>query len=336
VFLTAFHRRRDAFRRKGDIFCLQRDAFRSRESIFYRPHGIFCDYAPPSDHRASPSDHRVAPIDNFYIHSRHFVPPPGAANTSPGGVTAPGVFASGLSGPRIHAAAPTTRRSKMAKNYYLPRDDSGKAQLLEHLARRLPAYAETLEVSAADIASLQADAEAFRHAIASTDSIQANARQWTAYKNLQRDGGVRRNPRPQLPHLPVPARDVAPGIVPRLIALAPASRRPTSTTRRSATTSRSSAPSSASPRRLEARPGHPQRGRPTGHQVAQGRRRRHRNLGRSRRRPGLPSRHHHQRHRLHRHHTPATGAVWKYKAIYRLRDAQVGQWSGVVSVAVGA
>ena len=31
----------------------------------------------------------------------------------------------------------------------------------------------------------------------------------------------------------------------------------------------------------------------------------------------------------------ATGAVWKYKAIYRLRDAQVGQWSGVVSVAVG-
>ena len=107
----------------------------------------------------------------------------------------------------------------MAKNYYLPRDDSGKAQLLEHLARRLPAYAETLEVSAADIASLQADAEAFRHAIASTDSIQANARQWTAYKNLQRDGGVRVNPRPQLPHLPVPARDVAPGIVPRLIAL---------------------------------------------------------------------------------------------------------------------
>jgi hypothetical protein len=82
----------------------------------------------------------------------------------------------------------------MAKNYYLPRDDSGKAQLLEHLARRLPAYAETLEVSAADIASLQADAEAFRHAIASTDSIQANARQWTAYKNLQRDGGVRVEP----------------------------------------------------------------------------------------------------------------------------------------------
>ena len=53
----------------------------------------------------------------------------------------------------------------MAKNYYLPKDDSGKAELLEHLANRLPAYAETLEVSAADIASLQADAEAFRDAM---------------------------------------------------------------------------------------------------------------------------------------------------------------------------
>jgi len=41
VFLTAFHRRRYAFQRKGDIFCPQRDAFRLRESIFYRPHGIF-------------------------------------------------------------------------------------------------------------------------------------------------------------------------------------------------------------------------------------------------------------------------------------------------------
>ena len=78
----------------------------------------------------------------------------------------------------------------MAKNYYLPKDDSGKAELLEHLANRLPAYAETLEISALDIAGLQADAEAFRDAIACTNAIQANARHWTAFKNFQRDGGV--------------------------------------------------------------------------------------------------------------------------------------------------
>jgi hypothetical protein len=33
---------------------------------------------------------------------------------------------------------------------------------------------------------------------------------------------------------------------------------------------------------------------------------------------------------------PATAALWKYKAIYRLRDEQVGNWSDVISVAVGS
>jgi len=31
---------------------------------------------------------------------------------------------------------------------------------------------------------------------------------------------------------------------------------------------------------------------------------------------------------------PGTSAVWKYKAIYRLGDEQVGQWSDVVSIPV--
>ena len=31
---------------------------------------------------------------------------------------------------------------------------------------------------------------------------------------------------------------------------------------------------------------------------------------------------------------PGTGTVWKYKAIYRLNDEQVGQWSDVASVSV--
>src|ERR1700720_1989927 len=32
---------------------------------------------------------------------------------------------------------------------------------------------------------------------------------------------------------------------------------------------------------------------------------------------------------------PAGGGIWKYKAIYRLHDEQVGQWSDIVSVPVG-
>lgn len=33
---------------------------------------------------------------------------------------------------------------------------------------------------------------------------------------------------------------------------------------------------------------------------------------------------------------PATAAVWKYKAIFRVGDQRVGQWSDVVSITVGA
>jgi len=32
---------------------------------------------------------------------------------------------------------------------------------------------------------------------------------------------------------------------------------------------------------------------------------------------------------------PATQAIWKYKAIYRIDDQQAGQWSQEVSVVVG-
>lgn len=32
---------------------------------------------------------------------------------------------------------------------------------------------------------------------------------------------------------------------------------------------------------------------------------------------------------------PGTSAAWRYKAINRLHDEQVGQWSDVVSIAVG-
>ena len=78
----------------------------------------------------------------------------------------------------------------MAKNYYMPKDDSGKAELLEHLATRLPIYAELLEISTADINSLQADATAFRYTLSAFNVVQGNGRLWTACKNLQRAGGT--------------------------------------------------------------------------------------------------------------------------------------------------
>ena len=107
----------------------------------------------------------------------------------------------------------------MAKNYYMPKDDSGKAELLEHLATRLPIYAELLEISAIDVASVQADATAFRYTLSAYNVVQGNARQWTAFKNLQRDGGTGTSAYPQAPNLPAPAQAVPLGIVPRLSGL---------------------------------------------------------------------------------------------------------------------
>ena len=108
----------------------------------------------------------------------------------------------------------------MAKSYYLPKDDSGKAELLEHLAARLPLYAEPLEVSPADVTSLQADAAAFRYTLSSFNAVQANAKLWTAFKTLQRDGGNGGSTAfPHAPNLPAPVPAVPLGIIPRLTAL---------------------------------------------------------------------------------------------------------------------
>ena len=223
----------------------------------------------------------------------------------------------------------------MAKSYYLPKDDSGKAELLEHLANRLPAYAETLEISALDIAGLKADAEAFRDTIACTNAIQANARHWTAFKNLQRDGGVSVNPRPHAPDLPAPAQDVAPGIVPRLTALV--ARLKTARNYNEAIgrdlqiigAEQAVATGDWKPALdIGIKAGHPVIQWPKGDadaiEIWADR-------GDGFSLAAIPT----SADYTDTNAKPATGAVWKYKAIYRLRDAQVGQWSGVVSVAVG-
>ena len=104
----------------------------------------------------------------------------------------------------------------MPKNYYLPSDDSGKAELLEHLAARLPIHATALELSADDLTQLKADALAFRYTLSATNIVQANAKLWTAFKNLQRDGGPGETAYPNVSNLPAPVPAVPLGIIPRL------------------------------------------------------------------------------------------------------------------------
>ena len=61
----------------------------------------------------------------------------------------------------------------MANNSFMPSTDSGKADLLDHLASTLPHYATVLEVSNDYIFSLQADALSFRYILKSLAEMQA-------------------------------------------------------------------------------------------------------------------------------------------------------------------
>ena len=99
----------------------------------------------------------------------------------------------------------------MANSYYLPTDDGGKADLLAHFAAKLPLYAETLEISAADVASTQADAASFRYDLQAQQLSQAYAQQWTNHKNILKNGGADHADPPAPP-------PVAPGVIPRFTA----------------------------------------------------------------------------------------------------------------------
>ncbi len=107
----------------------------------------------------------------------------------------------------------------MAKSYYLPTDDGGKADLLAHFAAKLPQYADTLEISAADVASAQADAANFRYDLQCQQHSQAYAQQWTNHKNILRDGGADHADPPAPLILPEGPPPVAPGVIPRFTAL---------------------------------------------------------------------------------------------------------------------
>src|SRR5574343_504547 len=110
----------------------------------------------------------------------------------------------------------------MPKTYYLPTDDSGKAELLELIASQLPAYAEELGLTPTDVSEVKADAEAFRFTLAVLNQIQNNSKQWTAHKNLLRDSdtGGPVPPFPPMMELTAKAPAAAPkGIIPRLTRL---------------------------------------------------------------------------------------------------------------------
>ena len=109
----------------------------------------------------------------------------------------------------------------MSKSYYLPTDDNGKAAWLNNLSGKLPSYQVALGLTAADVASVTADAAFFTYALNAQIQVAAYSQQWTAYKNAARNGsGPALGDIPAAPVLPAPAPAmVPPGIFGRATAL---------------------------------------------------------------------------------------------------------------------
>ena len=225
----------------------------------------------------------------------------------------------------------------MPKNYYLPSDDSGKAELLEHLAARLPIHAAALELSPDDITQLKADALAFRYTLSATNIVQANAKLWTAFKNLQRDGGPGETAYPNVSNLPAPVPAVPLGIIPRLtnvVARIKAARNYSDAIGQDLDivgSLQAAGTDGAKPiLDITTKAGRPNiqwsKGKADALEIW---------VDRSDDKgfalftiassPRVPD----------PTPLPASPTRWKYKAIYRLKDVQIGDWSDVVSVAVG-
>ena len=59
------------------------------------------------------------------------------------------------------------------KTYYMPKDDVGKARLLEHLAKHLPVHAAALGLTENDINEVKADAAAFAYTLSALEPLEA-------------------------------------------------------------------------------------------------------------------------------------------------------------------
>ena len=113
----------------------------------------------------------------------------------------------------------------MAKSDYLPNDDGGKADLFVLFRENITPQLATLgllngAVPVSEITEQAADATYFRAVVDFTGTMQQAGQGWTAWKNSQRDGGAGTPQNPVVPALPAgfPSA-VLPGIVPRFRAL---------------------------------------------------------------------------------------------------------------------
>ncbi len=230
----------------------------------------------------------------------------------------------------------------MTTSYFMPTSDSGKADLLDHLASNLPRYKDLLTLSDDTCAFVLADAKSFRYTCQTMNDMQAYAHHWTVYKNQLRDDNSSLIPAlwPTAITFVVPRPDaVLFGIIPRLSALVAQIK-----TNKNYTpaigqdlwligSSTSVDPSTWKPQlNLQNKAGHPiiawTKGDASAIEIW---------VDRSDNANFVMLTINTEPNTNDNSPLPPPGntAMWKYKAIYRFHDEQVGQWSDVISVSVG-
>ncbi|HCI52192.1 MAG TPA: hypothetical protein DE312_02480 [Gallionella sp.] len=103
---------------------------------------------------------------------------------------------------------------------FMPQTETGKLELLEHLAATFSKYQSTFEISDADMQTLKSDAVNLRLAHTLKHQAQSYGHQCTAYMHLLWDGGNGDTSWPIAPVIvPSPAQIVTPGATARLSSL---------------------------------------------------------------------------------------------------------------------
>ena len=109
----------------------------------------------------------------------------------------------------------------MAKSNYINKNDSGFSAQTLGFKNNIGSYAALLGLSAAQVLAQAADADYFAYVLGCQQAMQNGAQQWTIWKDLTRDGGtLPSDGAPVAPVFSAPVTPVAPGIEARFRALA--------------------------------------------------------------------------------------------------------------------
>jgi hypothetical protein len=112
------------------------------------------------------------------------------------------------------------RRSTMPKSNYISQNDALFAGQMQTFKTNIGGYATLLGVSPAQMAAQAADADYFAYVVAGQETMQNEAQQWTAWRDLIRGGGTApASGAPVAPVLPASVPAVAPGVEVRFRAL---------------------------------------------------------------------------------------------------------------------